>query len=168
MTRTSRYRRKGLVKAHANRSDVVFEPSEGWWVASLPGIPGAYTQGATRDAAFANLLDVLSLVEWHREHVPCRGHKITEAEREDVERRLTARFESSADKDGPQLAAMLSTLWELRRRRGYGALVLREELRRRMRWELSVRAREDARDLAAVRAWLASPEAAEMLRKVAS
>jgi hypothetical protein len=63
---------------------------------------------------------------------------------------------------------MLSTLWELRRRRGYGALVLREELRRRMRWELSVRAREDARDLAAVRAWLASPEAAEMLRKVAS
>ncbi len=140
----------------ADRSVVVFEPCDGWWVSSLPGVPGAHTQGETRDAAYANLLDVVALIEWHREHTPGRAHKIADAEREGVERRLAARFESSADKDTIPLAAMLSELWGLRRRRGFGALAVREEIRRRMRWEQSVRAREDALDHARVRAWLAS------------
>ncbi|MGO9833965.1 MAG: type II toxin-antitoxin system HicB family antitoxin [Polyangiaceae bacterium] len=139
----------------ADRANVVFEESEGWWVASIPGVPGACSQGPTRDEAFAMLLDALSMLEKDRELSARRP--ITEAEREHVERRLRERFNSSADKDGVHLAGMLRVLWgELRGRQGRDASLVRAEVRRRMRWEATVRAREDAEDHAFMRAWLAS------------
>src|ERR1700689_2072982 len=101
----------------ADWANVVFEESEGWWVASFRGVPGAYSQGATRDDAFASLLDALSLIELDRELSTHRP--ISEAERQRVEHRLAARFGSSADKAPLHLAAMLRLLWaELRGRRG--------------------------------------------------
>lgn len=38
---------------------VRFERSGGWVVASLPGVPGAYSQGRTQVEAFAMLQDAL-------------------------------------------------------------------------------------------------------------
>ncbi len=35
---------------------VVFAQSGGWWVASLPAFPGAYSQGRTQHSAYRNLL----------------------------------------------------------------------------------------------------------------
>jgi len=139
-------------------SDVVFEPSEGWWAASIPGVPGAYSQGRTRLDAFENVLDALAGVQLVDELSARRP--ITDEEREHVERALAARFVSSADKDPIALVGMLRALWrEVRPRQWPGtfdAFAVREEIRRRMRWEADVRAREDARDHAFVRAWIAS------------
>lgn len=42
---------------------VVYERSEGWWVASLPGVPGAYSQGRTQASARDNLIDALAEIE---------------------------------------------------------------------------------------------------------
>jgi predicted RNase H-like HicB family nuclease len=44
-------------------SAVLFEPSEGWWVASFPGVDGAYSQGKTKQSAYNNLLDAMSGLE---------------------------------------------------------------------------------------------------------
>ena len=44
-------------------ANLVLEKSEGWWVASLPGVAGAYSQGRTRKSARANLLDALSEID---------------------------------------------------------------------------------------------------------
>ena len=38
---------------------IVFERSGKWWAVELPSIPGAYTQGKTRDEAYRNLLSLL-------------------------------------------------------------------------------------------------------------
>ena len=39
---------------------IVFEPGEdGWVIASIPGVPGAHSQGQTRDEARANVVDAL-------------------------------------------------------------------------------------------------------------
>jgi predicted RNase H-like HicB family nuclease len=45
-------------KPHLAR--VVFERSGGWWVASIPSIRGAYSQGRTKAKARANLIDALA------------------------------------------------------------------------------------------------------------
>ena len=47
----------------ADEGSIVYEPSEGWWVASLPGIAGAYSQGRTRASARTNLLSALADIE---------------------------------------------------------------------------------------------------------
>jgi predicted RNase H-like HicB family nuclease len=41
------------------RESVRFERSGRWWVAELPGFPGAYSQGKTQDAAYLNLLSAI-------------------------------------------------------------------------------------------------------------
>ncbi|HZU83832.1 MAG TPA: hypothetical protein VE987_12985 [Polyangiaceae bacterium] len=47
---------------------VVFERSGRWWVAELPGVPGAYSQGRTRAAALRSLLSALGdLVQTYAE-----------------------------------------------------------------------------------------------------
>ena len=39
---------------------IVFEPGEnGWIVASIPEVPGAHSQGRTREEARANVIDAL-------------------------------------------------------------------------------------------------------------
>lgn len=42
---------------------VVYEPGEeGWIIASIPEVPGALSQGRTRQEARENVIDALSLV----------------------------------------------------------------------------------------------------------
>jgi len=45
---------------HALRLTIVFEPDEeGWIVASVPEVPGALSQGRTREEARENVIDAL-------------------------------------------------------------------------------------------------------------
>jgi hypothetical protein len=39
--------------------DVVYERSGRWWAAEYPGLPGAYSQGRTKAAAYRNLLSAM-------------------------------------------------------------------------------------------------------------
>jgi len=42
---------------------IVYEPGEdGWVIASIPGVRGVHSQGRTREAARANVLDALQLM----------------------------------------------------------------------------------------------------------
>jgi len=42
------------------RVTIVYEPGEeGWVVASIPQVPGAHSQGRTREEARANVIDAL-------------------------------------------------------------------------------------------------------------
>ncbi|HEY2719774.1 MAG TPA: type II toxin-antitoxin system HicB family antitoxin [Solirubrobacteraceae bacterium] len=42
---------------------IVYEPgAEGWGLASIPEVPGALTQGRTRDEARENVIDALRLM----------------------------------------------------------------------------------------------------------
>lgn len=42
------------------RMTIVFEPGDdGWVVASIPEVPGAHSQGRTREEARSNVLDAL-------------------------------------------------------------------------------------------------------------
>lgn len=42
---------------------IVFEDGEdGWIVASIPGVPGAHSQGRTREEARANVVDALRAI----------------------------------------------------------------------------------------------------------
>jgi predicted RNase H-like HicB family nuclease len=62
-----RGRRTKLAKV-AKKTGLLFERSEGWWVASLRGVPGAHTQGRTLRAAFEMLVSLLRDVEeMHRD-----------------------------------------------------------------------------------------------------
>ena len=46
--------------SHALRLTIVFEPDEeGWIVASVPEVPGALSQGRTREEARENVIDAL-------------------------------------------------------------------------------------------------------------
>jgi predicted RNase H-like HicB family nuclease len=40
---------------------IIFERGEsGWWVATIPEVPGAFSQGETREEARENVLDALN------------------------------------------------------------------------------------------------------------
>lgn len=40
---------------------IIFEQGEdGWWIASIPEVPGAFSQGRTKEEARANVLDALA------------------------------------------------------------------------------------------------------------
>ncbi len=40
---------------------IIFEPGQdGWWIASFPEVPGAFSQGRTREEARENVLDALT------------------------------------------------------------------------------------------------------------
>jgi predicted RNase H-like HicB family nuclease len=42
---------------------IVFEPGEdGWMIASIPEVPGVFSQGRTREEARANVIDALRLM----------------------------------------------------------------------------------------------------------
>ncbi|MDQ3933952.1 MAG: type II toxin-antitoxin system HicB family antitoxin [Actinomycetota bacterium] len=41
------------------RLTIVFEEDDGWIVASVPEVPGAHSQGKTREEARANVIDAL-------------------------------------------------------------------------------------------------------------
>jgi predicted RNase H-like HicB family nuclease len=48
---------------------IIYEQSDdGWWIATIPEIPGAFSQGRTRDEARENALDAMrELMEARRE-----------------------------------------------------------------------------------------------------
>lgn len=58
MAKRALHRRYG--NSHVPMTDVTFEKSDGWWVASAPGVQGAYSQGRTKNSAYNNLLDAMS------------------------------------------------------------------------------------------------------------
>lgn len=40
---------------------IIFERGEqGWWIASIPEVPGAFSQGQTKEEARANVIDALA------------------------------------------------------------------------------------------------------------
>ncbi len=40
---------------------VIFERgADGWWIATIPEVPGAFSQGKTKDEARENVLDALA------------------------------------------------------------------------------------------------------------
>jgi len=40
---------------------IILEPgADGWWIATIPEVPGAFSQGRSRKEARANVLDALS------------------------------------------------------------------------------------------------------------
>ncbi len=44
----------------ADELTIIYERGQdGWWIATIPEVPGAFSQGATRDEARANVLDAL-------------------------------------------------------------------------------------------------------------
>lgn len=44
-----------------NELTIIYERDEdGWWVATIPEVPGAFSQGRTRPAARANVIDALT------------------------------------------------------------------------------------------------------------
>lgn len=50
------------------RLTAIYERDGEWWVASVPEIPGVFTQGATVEEARENLMEALTLVmETNRE-----------------------------------------------------------------------------------------------------
>lgn len=45
---------------------IIFERDDaGWWIATIPEVPGAFSQGATKDEARENVLDALT-ESWHQ------------------------------------------------------------------------------------------------------
>ncbi len=39
---------------------IIFEPGQdGWWIATIPEVPGAFSQGKTKEEARANVLDAM-------------------------------------------------------------------------------------------------------------
>ncbi|MCG3130571.1 MAG: hypothetical protein FLDDKLPJ_01336 [Phycisphaerae bacterium] len=55
---------------------IIYEPAEdGWWVATIPEVPGAFSQGRTKAEARANALDALSELTAAREPtLPAHTH----------------------------------------------------------------------------------------------
>ncbi len=44
-----------------NELTIIFEAgADGWWIATIPEVPGAFSQGRTKEEARANVLDALS------------------------------------------------------------------------------------------------------------
>jgi predicted RNase H-like HicB family nuclease len=40
---------------------IIYERGEqGWWIATIPEVPGAFSQGRTKEEARANVLDALT------------------------------------------------------------------------------------------------------------
>lgn len=51
------------MKRDTGESNILYEDAEdGWIVASIPEVPGVFSQGRTRDEARANVLDALQLM----------------------------------------------------------------------------------------------------------
>jgi predicted RNase H-like HicB family nuclease len=63
-----------------SRNKIVYERSSGWWVASIPAIRGAYSQGRTKSEAHANLVDALvGIVETYRQMAGPLARTLTHA-----------------------------------------------------------------------------------------
>lgn len=52
---------------HMEFTAVLEQDPDGGWVVEIPGIPGCYSQGDTRDEALANIREVLRLLREEQE-----------------------------------------------------------------------------------------------------
>jgi predicted RNase H-like HicB family nuclease len=44
-----------------NELTIIFEPGQdGWWIATIPEVPGAFSQGRTKEEARENVIDALT------------------------------------------------------------------------------------------------------------
>lgn len=70
---------------------IIFEPAaEGGWIATIPEVPGAYSQGETREEARENVLDALSELMLARRELALR-ERTSSAELESLPLAITAR-----------------------------------------------------------------------------
>lgn len=75
---------EGLSIAQAHELPVEFtvvlerNPQTGVWVAEVPGLPGCYTQGGSRDEVLANIREVLELLKQTQELSPPRHVEFTQ------------------------------------------------------------------------------------------
>lgn len=54
---------------------IIYQRSEdGWWVATIPEVPGAFSQGRTREEAKSNVLDAVAVLMEARRAVGIPGH----------------------------------------------------------------------------------------------
>jgi predicted RNase H-like HicB family nuclease len=52
---------------------IIFEQGEsGWWIATIPEVPGAFSQGKTREEARENVLDALNELMTARRDIALR------------------------------------------------------------------------------------------------
>ncbi len=57
---------------------IIFEPGEnGWWIATIPEVPGAFSQGRTKEAARKNVLDALAELMAARREAALRDRAAT-------------------------------------------------------------------------------------------
>ncbi len=56
------------------RQVLIYPGEDGWWIAEVPSLPGALSQGRTREEAVENIKEAITLVEEvmrdHGEPVP--------------------------------------------------------------------------------------------------
>ena len=58
-----------------NNLTIIYEMGEsGWWIASIPEIPGAFSQGKTRDSAKKNVIDAANELMLARRKAALKGH----------------------------------------------------------------------------------------------
>lgn len=63
---------------------IIYEQGEnGWWVATIPEVPGAFSQGKTKSEARENVIDALAELMAARRAVALREHGAS-AEVEDL------------------------------------------------------------------------------------
>ena len=61
---------------------IIYEMGQdGWWIATIPEVPGAFSQGKTKDEARENVLDALNeLMSARRELALCQRPASSEVE----------------------------------------------------------------------------------------
>jgi len=56
-----------------NEFTIIFERGEnGWWISTIPEVPGAFSQGRTKDEARQNALDALTALMAARRELALR------------------------------------------------------------------------------------------------
>ena len=61
-----------------NELTIIFEPGDsGWWIATIPEFPGAFSQGRTKEEARENVLDALAELMAARRELALRDRTAT-------------------------------------------------------------------------------------------
>ena len=54
---------------------IIFERGDGWWIATIPEVPGAFSQGRTKDEARENVVDASSELMAARRELSVEGQQ---------------------------------------------------------------------------------------------
>ena len=61
-----------------NELTIIFERSDqGWWIATIPEVPGAFSQGRTKEEARENVIDALAELMTARRELALRERAAT-------------------------------------------------------------------------------------------